>query len=116
MSLQLSKEEATEFFSGFYDGQHHIPGNKLYRFGDGWYVNHGVGEVSTFDYNGLTKLVVLAHDKCMRVSISAKNQTLRIAIWKRQREGSYYQRHPDLESHISEIRLHTKPNETRLLQ
>lgn len=101
----LTKEEATAFFSELYYGEHHIPKHQVHEFGYGWMVKHDRGDLATFDYNELTRLVLMAHDKCIRVSISPLSKsTLQIAIWKRQREGSMSERHPTLEQAIEKFR------------
>lgn len=101
----MTIEEATDFFSAFYFGAHHIPGYKPRQFGSGWYVNHDRGGMATYDFNQLTRLVVLAHDRCIRAEISALTPSMiRIAIWKRKREGDMAERHPELEDHIKAIR------------
>lgn len=101
----LTKEEATEFFSEFYYGEHHIPKHQVFEFGYGWMVRHDRGDLSTFDYNQLTRLVIMAHDKCIRVSIMPLSKAaLQICIWKREREGSMSERHPTLEQAIEKFR------------
>lgn len=57
MTRALTHEEAVEFFSRFYRGAHHIPGNRkgnsVKPFGFGWCVNHN-SDLASFDSNGLT--------------------------------------------------------------
>jgi hypothetical protein len=101
----LTEQQATEFFSEFYFGEHHIPGYKPKRCGFGWSVNHDRGELATFDYNQLTRLVFMAHDKCIRVGVEAlRNGIIRITIWQRQREGTIDSRHPTLEQALAKFR------------
>lgn len=101
----LTKEEAIEFFSEFYGGEHHIPNCEVKQFGYGWCVHHDRGDMATYDFSNLTRLVFMAHDKCIRVSVEAiRNGIIRIAIWKRDREGSIDQRHPTLEQAIETFR------------
>lgn len=105
MKEQLTKEQAKEFFSEFYNGEHHIPGFEPKPYGLGWIIIHDRGDLATFDFNQLTKLVVMAHDKCIRTSVEEHSKNaVKIAIWKREREGSMSDRHPDLESHIKTLR------------
>lgn len=105
MDNHLTSDEAMEFFAEFYGGAHHIPNYKVFEFGYGWMVKHDRGDLATFDYNDLTRLVLMAHDKCMRVSIMPLNKnTVQIAVWKRQREGSMSERHPTLEQAIESYR------------
>lgn len=99
----MTKEQATDFFAEFYNGAHHIPG-EIKSWGNGFTVNHR-SDLSTFDFNALTRLVVLAHDRCVRVSIlPCSPQYVRICIHPRTREGSFVHRHPELEEHIDSIR------------
>lgn len=101
----MTIEEARAFFSKFYRGEHHIPGYKPKSCGYGWMVNHDRGTLATFDFNELTRLVVMAHDNCYRLEVAPKSKTvLEICIWKRQREGGMSERHPELEAHIESIR------------
>jgi hypothetical protein len=101
MEKHMTEQEAIDFFSEFYQGEHHIPG-KVKSFGHhGWAVNHDRGDLATYDYNQLTRLVFMAHSKCVRVSIMPSSpRHLRIVIWKRQHEGGMAQRHPTLEQAI----------------
>ena len=99
----LTEEEATAFFSKFYRGEHHFP-SKIKKFGEGWAMSH-YGSLATFDGADLTRLVLLAHDECIRVQIEQGGPNrLRIEIWKRAREGPMYARHPTIEQAIESIR------------
>lgn len=102
---QLTKEQATKFFAAFYGGEHHIPSD-VKSFGYGWTVTQ-YGEIATYDFNSMTRLVVMAHDLSVRVEVSGhKKNELRIAIWKRKREGTIDERHPQMETAIAQIRQH----------
>lgn len=98
----LTLQSATAFFSEFYRGEHHIPGYKVHPFGYGFRVKHDVGGLSTFDFNELTRLVLMAHRDCIRVSVSPLSfRFLSIEIWQRQgTEGSISERHPTIEQAI----------------
>lgn len=62
------------------------------------------GDLSTFDFDGLTRLVLLAHALCVRVSVSPCNmQYLEIMFHPRTREGYAYQRHPTMEEAVNEF-------------
>lgn len=100
MSAKLTEQEATAFFSAFYRGEHHFPG-KLKPYGLGWAMSH-FGCLSTFDSDDLTRLVLLAHDRCIRVQVEQGGPNrLRIAVWKRGREGQFCERHPTIEQAIA---------------
>lgn len=60
------------------------------------------GGLSTFDSNGLTKLVFLAHDLCVRLEIEgASNKYLRLIFSIRERsEGDWWNHHPTLEQAV----------------
>lgn len=104
-SRHLTKEEAVAFFAEFYGGEHHFPRGGVKDWGTGWCVNHDQGDLATYDFDRLTKLVIMAHDKCIRVSVQPHQfKTLRIAIWKRAREGGLSLRHPTLEQAIESFR------------
>ncbi|HPM27334.1 MAG TPA: hypothetical protein PLD96_08320 [Methanothrix sp.] len=97
--MKLDKEEAVAFFREFYGGEHHFP-SELKPYGEGWSMSH-FGSMATFDDNRLTRLVILAHKHCIRAQIAQGGPNrLRIAIWKRKREGSLCERHPTMEQAI----------------
>lgn len=102
--MQIFYQDAEDFFSELYFGKHHIPG-KIKPFGEGWSVNHH-GDLSTFDFDALTRLVFLAHDRCMRTSIEQSGpRMIKIIIWKRDsRSGNIYSRHPTIEQALAKWR------------
>lgn len=105
----LTIEEATDFFSALFRGHHHIPRKGIvpvrHSGGAGWCVNT-CEDLSTFDSDMLTRLVFMAHDCCYRASVLHSGPGLvKIAIWKRQREGGLCDRHPILESAVKDWRL-----------
>ena len=61
---------------------------------------------STFDYNYLTKAVLLAHDRCIRFCISPSGPgMLKFHYHKRtKREGQFHERHPTIEEAIKSHR------------
>lgn len=60
--------------------------------------------LSTFDFNGLTRLVFLAHWFCVRVELSAKSfNYIEIMFHKRNRNGAYCFRHPTLKQAVDEF-------------
>ena len=98
----LTEAEATAFFAEFYRGEHHFPA-KIKAYGEGWSMSH-FGGMGTFDPDELTRLVLLAHDKCIRVWIEQGGPNrLRVAIWRRNREGDMYNRHPTIEQALEQF-------------
>lgn len=63
-----------------------------------------MGQLATFDFSELTRLVFLAHDHCIRVDIEPCNGThLRLLFHPRPgRSGSMPLRHPTLEDAVAE--------------
>jgi len=62
-------------------------------------------ELATWDFNEMTRLVFLAHDRCIRVSVSAVSKgVLELAFHKRKRRGGMSQRHPTLEQAVEDWR------------
>ncbi|MHC4748413.1 MAG: hypothetical protein ACYTFW_00930 [Planctomycetota bacterium] len=94
----MDKKTATDFFGELYGGKHHIPSGGLHKFGHGWSVNH-YGDLPTFDFDTLTRLVFLCHDWCVRGAIQQSGPGMvKICIWQRShREGSMFERHPTIE-------------------
>lgn len=64
---------------------------------------HGLG---TFDTNRLTRLVIGAHDECIRIEVSPKAfRYLEIAMWPRNgRSGAMHERHPTIEQAVADFR------------
>jgi hypothetical protein len=100
-------EWAFKFFSELFLGSHHIPGrgHGIKNFGMGYCINYHPGNLSTFDLDGLTRLVFMAHRDCIRAEICPSGPGMvKIAIWKREkREGRMYERHPTIEQALEQF-------------
>ncbi len=97
----MDKDTATRFFAEFFRGTHRVP--KLTEYGTGWSINHR-GDLATWDFNSLTRLVVMAHEEHIRVEITpVRYDMVRIAIHPRP-EGWKMHEHPPLDRHISKIK------------
>jgi len=101
--MKTTKEDAELFFGRLFDGLHHCP--SIRPFGGGWCVNH-YGDLSTYDFDGLSRLVFLAHDMCMRASVlSSGPRMVKVAVWKRdRRNGSFSEKHPRIETALAKWR------------
>jgi hypothetical protein len=64
------------------------------------------GGLSTFDFNHLTAMVVLCHDRCVRLTVAgASRNHLRLVFHQRlSRRGSTCERHPTLFEAAKDIR------------
>jgi len=108
VEAELSLDEATEFFADLYCGENHIPSD-IRRYGrNGWCVND-FSPMATYDYDRLTKLVVMSHDRCIRAEILPSSiGKFKVAIWKRNREGSLTYNHSTIEEAIERVRNYKK--------
>lgn len=64
------------------------------------------GRIATWDFAELSRLVVFAHDRCIRIEIgpAAPNRIRIIAHRRHKRDGSMMERHPTIEEHIAMLR------------
>lgn len=62
----------------------------------------------TVDFDHLTRLMVLAHDRMLRVELKGRSRGwLSVGVWQRNsRTGSVWQRCPTLEEHAMQLRAH----------
>lgn len=69
------------------------------------------GELATFDFSHLTVLVVLAHDRMIRVCIRGIGPGyMRLMFHQREtRTGRMSERYPTIEDHVKIIREHYEP-------
>lgn len=89
------KQRAEEMLCRVYGGRHHV--RRLKDEGRFLTCLHG-SDLATFDFDHMTRLVLGAHEYCLRVSVSngGPNQ-LKIWVWDRKREGRMSERHPTIE-------------------
>jgi hypothetical protein len=109
----MAYEEAVDFFSVIFHGKHHIHGD-VKPFGRGWKVNAYSGHFATFDFDNLTRLVFLCHDRCVRAEIVQGGPgRIGIAIWKRHgRNSPIYDSHPTIKTALINWRTkHPEPTD-----
>lgn len=102
-------EAVANLLDNVFVGIYHLDDNKLRKvdWGDTYVVcvQLSCQSLSNFDNNNLTKLVVLAHDYCLRLDISARTvRTLELMFHARQRQGDLMRRMPTMEQHLEIIR------------
>jgi len=90
-------------------GEHHAP-DKIYEWGNGIRCSTWTS-LSTFDFDYLTRLVVLAHDRCIRVElVQSGPRRIGIVLHKREgRDGQVRARHPTIEDAIAKVRAGRAP-------
>lgn len=97
--------ECYKMLCDIFGGSHHVY-DKVYSAAEnGIYIDCDVaflgGGFATYDFNGLTYAVLLAHDRAIRFDISPKsNRKLRLYFHKRGRDGKISQRHPTIDEAI----------------
>lgn len=86
-------------------GSHHLPG-KVKPCGSGVEMNGHSMSLSTFDFDYLTRAVIMAHDRCIRFCVDPSGPgMLKVQLHKREgREGRMYERHPTMEQAIEDFR------------
>jgi hypothetical protein len=91
-----------EFFADIVGGFHHVTG-KFAEWGAGLRVSDYSNYWSTFDFDRLSRLVFLAHDRCVRVEIVQSGlHRIGLLLHRRHtREGSTSVRHPTLDQAIT---------------
>lgn len=96
------QRECFDLFCELVGGEHHITCN-VKTWGRGIRASMYSGTLSTFDFNGLTRLVVLCHDRCIRAEIVQSGPgRIGVVLHKRhKREGSVCERHPTMEEAIA---------------
>ena len=98
--------ECAELLADLQGGFHHVTG-KIKRAGDGIETSSFNFRAATYDFDGLTRLVVLAHDRMIRAEIAPSGPgMLKLYLQKRHlREGGHmHERHPELEQAAAAIR------------
>lgn len=93
--------ECAQMFADVVGGFHHV-NSEFKPFGYGVRVNSCHNRWATFDYSGLTRIVVMAHDRMIRVEVAPSGpRMIAFNMWKRHsREGSIGERHPTMEDAI----------------
>lgn len=103
------RERALGVLAFAYSGLHHVVYLNRARWRDGDYPSLQISvpdQLSTYDGNTLTRLVVAAHDLAIRIEIMAGGpRRVKLFISPRQREHlSVWGRHPALDRHADLLR------------
>lgn len=94
--------ECAKMFADVVGGFHHVRG-KIKRHGSGIKVSDYGSRWATYDFNALTRLVVLAHDRMIRAEVVPSGpRMIGFALWKRHsRNGMMHERHPTMEDAVT---------------
>lgn len=98
-------EKAADILGAAYQGIYHLPHGSLHKtdWNDPWVCKVWVyDDIATWDGNALTTMIVLAHDKSVRLAIRVHNRR-RLCLWFSPRErdaGSITRAHPTIENAI----------------
>lgn len=99
--------ECALFVADLFRGFHHVCGT-FKPCGGGIEINsrNASNTFASYDFDGLTRAVVMAHDRCIRFAIEPSGPgMLRLHVHKRhKRDGRMHERHPTLEEHIVKLR------------
>lgn len=93
------------FLNRLFGGFHHVTA-PFREFGRGICINTTTSYMATFDYDHLTKAVIMAHNWGVRLSISGSGPNMiKIALWKRhKRDGNISERHPTIEQAVEKYK------------
>lgn len=99
-----------EFLAELFYGWHHICA-KVKPCGKGIEINKQ-SDFATFDFDYLTRAVIMAHDSMIRFEISPSGPgMLKLVLHKRHtREGRMHERHPTIEEAIKHVRKNKYAN------
>lgn len=87
-----------------YRGLHHVTG-KIKDEPQHRRVTCCVYPAATYDADELTRLVIMAHEECVRLEIHPGGPgSIKLIFTQRQREGDFCDRHPTIEQAIEKLR------------
>ena len=95
--------ECYEMLADLFCGWHHVNG-KLHEWGSGIKLNCTTADnkFATYDFNYMTRAVLMAHDRCIRFAIEPSGPgMLGLVLHKRHsRDGGMSERHPTIDDAI----------------
>lgn len=109
-SLSPLGENVANLLGDVFCGIYHLDDNQLKKvdWGDPQVVSVRLyyRSLGTYDDEFLTRLVVFAHDRMLRISISAKAPNLLELMFhqRKERKGDGWQRMPTMEQHLADLR------------
>ncbi len=100
-----------ELIGTWLGGWHHYPGSKAMFKKIDWSGDRYVRvplrrSYATYDGDGLSRLVFLAHDAAIRVDIEPHMRCIALMLHPRSRDGGFSAKHPTLEQAVAMHRKH----------
>lgn len=97
--------ECYQLLAEVWGGFHHVHG-QIHKWGPGIKINTWNPRLATYDFDGLTRLVLLAHDNMIRVEVIPSGpRMVGLSLHKRhKRDGSMFERHPTIEAALEQHR------------
>lgn len=68
-----------------------------------WALSIRQREMSTYDDDLLTRLVIYSHKYAVRACVKTAGMHLRVVLSERKREGQFFERHPSIEDVIRSL-------------
>lgn len=103
--------ECAIFLRDLFYGFNHVFG-EIKEAGTGIVINtRNTNWAATYDYDGLTRAVLMSHERMIRFDISSSRPgMLKLRLCKRhKREGAMNERHPTIEDAISKFKSDSAP-------
>lgn len=106
MNEQESFEvRAERVLSKAFRGIHHAGNIKKFGGPYPWWETSVYGGLSTCDLDDMTRLVIAAHDNCVRVEVTSSGpRMVKLLLHNRKRDGTISERHPTIEEAIKDVR------------
>ncbi|MEM9584816.1 MAG: hypothetical protein AAGA08_17020 [Pseudomonadota bacterium] len=95
----------TVLLARLFRGFHHMNSTRVKDMGQTGVAYNYYGELASFDFDGLTRLLLMGHEECIRVCIGPSGPgMIKIILHKRhKREGRLYERHPTIHDALEEF-------------
>ena len=102
MSRQLCRAERVLEY--VFRGWHHVAERRVKRESPTQITYTHYGDLASYDWDALTRLVIAAHSLAVRVEVSSAGpRYVRIRLSERGRSGGMAERHPSLAEHLESL-------------
>lgn len=108
--------ECAEMIADLCRGWHHVY-NPIREHGNGIKTGMNSGQMSTYDFDLLTRAVIMAHDRCIRLGVVQSGpRMIGLTLYKRHsRTGQMNERHPTIQEAVTAYHNpnYPQPDETK---